>query len=717
MGTSAGVGLVDLSASLRRVPAPLAVRVTAENGGRPVSDGLSLDQDENDLLVEPMLSTYHREEDTRYRVRLQRIDGWFGSNGEIDRAGADSANGAWFYVPNRYYLDLEPGNYELDAWAYDWAGREYGPVRHTFSVRAPAWRTWYAVALYVALAALLLIAAFRWRVNVIRSNGRQLLESERRLRESERKFRTIFDRAMDAHLLVDNGRVITANARAAELFGVTKPEELYGRASSELLALTANDGAGTPPPQEFTVVRGEDTVPVQCTVTTVPNEGSVLRHLVLRDLTSVRQAEAEKMWFEAQVREAQKLESLGTLAGGVAHDFNNLLGVIRGNAELAKSALRKGRSNEENLGAILDASDRARDVVRQILTFSRRSTPTREYVNLSRLVVDLQPLLRRMIPRTVSLVIEGADESQLIMGDPTQLQQLLLNLVSNAEYAMRSKTDGLLTIALSSRSVPRSSQEPIGDVVVLQVRDTGEGMTAHVLPRLFEPFFTTKPTGEGTGLGMAVLHGIVVSHQGRADVVSELGQGTTFELRFPRAVIEGLWDEELDEESMLADYSAEGEPDGDASLSAVAYGSEMDEEPDVLEQSPYAGASLVVVDDEPGVARVVERALQHYGHVVHVFAQPELALEFIQSQPSAVDLLITDQTMPVMTGDMLAEAVHRLRPDMPVLILTGFSHRLTPERIAAARAHAVLLKPVALDDLRRAVDEALAPIRPAATSS
>ncbi len=558
------------------------------------------------------------------------------------------------------------------------------------------------------LAALLLlgVAAFRWRVRLMRTNGLLLLEGERRLRESERQFRTIFDRAIDAQLLVDDGRVLAANAMAATLFGVSTPEQLQHRALDELLLLPSSAGKATPPPQACTVRRGETAVPVQCTRTDLPTEGRVLTHLVIRDLSLVRQAEAERVWFEAQVREAQKLELLGTLAAGVAHDFNNLLGVIRGNAELAKSALHKGRSNEENLGAILDASDRARDVVRQILTFSRRATPTREYVNLSRLVLDLQPLLRRMIPRTVTLVIEGAEQSQLVMGDPTQLQQLLLNLVSNGEYAMRSKADGVLTITLSSRMVPESAPEPNGSVVVLQVRDTGDGMSADVRDRIFEPFFTTKPTGEGTGLGMAVLHGIVVSHRGRADVMSEIGHGTTFELIFPRTVIDGLWDEELDELDTQQAIEADDE------ISAAAYGSAMDaDEQEVLEQSPYAGACLVVVDDEPGVSRVVERALQHYGHVVHVFAQPEAALAFIQRQPSAVDLLITDQTMPGMTGDVLAEAVHTLRPEMPVLILTGFSHRLTSERIAAARAHAVLLKPVALDDLRKSVDDALASVR------
>jgi two-component system cell cycle sensor histidine kinase/response regulator CckA len=426
-----------------------------------------------------------------------------------------------------------------------------------------------------------------------------------------------------------------------------------------------------------------------------------------------RQADAERAWFQEQVREAQKLEALGTLAGGVAHDFNNLLGVIRGNAELARTALRKGRSNEDNLGAILDASDRARDIVRQILTFSRRSTPTRDYVNLSRLVLDLQPLLRRMVPRTVQLVTVGTEAQHLVQGDPTQLQQLLLNLVSNAEYALRSKVTGSIHIALSERAVPDDQPAPTGPVIVLQVRDTGEGMDEETRQRIFEPFFTTKPTGEGTGLGMAVVHGIVMSHGGRADVMSAPDTGTTFEMVFPKAVIEGLWDEGLEDLEELEELEALENRDEAVQVTSgewpaeAAFVASSAADDDIQETSPFAGATIVVVDDEPAVAQVVEEALQHAGHAVHTFTAPEQALAFVRDQPFAVDLLITDQTMPVLTGDLLAEAVHALRADLPVLILTGFSHRLTPERIAAARAHAVLNKPVELAALRQAVNAAL----------
>jgi signal transduction histidine kinase len=700
LGTSFGVGIVDLARATQLPPARLTMRIVSEAQGRAVGQGDALGPGENDVHVDPMLLTFHREERTRFRVRLTGEAEWPSPAADVQN---DPQEGEWLEVPNRYYHDLAPGNYVLTVWAYDWAGREYGPVQRNFSVLTPTWRSWPARIVYVLCGVLLLTVAYRWRVRTIRENALQLLASERRARDSERRFRAIFEQALDSHLLLEDGRIQAGNAEATRLFDVSNTEALEGRTLGELLGPEA-ERPGVTVAGETLVKTAHGDVPVQYTITEVPSADRMLRHAVVRDLTEVRKAEAERAWFQAQVREAQKLESLGTLAGGVAHDFNNLLGVIRGNAELARTALKRGRSNEDNLGAILDASDRARDIVRQSLTFSRRSTPTREYVNLSRLVLDLQPLLRRMIPRTVQLVIEGAEQSHLIMGDPTQLQQLLLNLVSNGEYAMRDTTNGLLTIALTARHVPDGHPAPTGDNVVLQVRDTGAGMTEEVRARIFEPFFTTKPTGEGTGLGMAVVHGIVTSHDARADVMSAPGQGTTFEIRFPQAVIAGLWDEDLDPTALLDDEVADLlEPPGVVEPLG-GNGDVMD----VLEDSPYAGTTIVVVDDEPAVAQVVERALQHYGHVVHVFNNPELALQFIQMQPSSVDLLITDQTMPGMTGDLLAESVHTLRADLPVLILTGFSHRLTPERIAAARAHAVMLKPVELDVLKQRVDEALA---------
>ena len=327
-------------------------------------------------------------------------------------------------------------------------------------------------------------------------------------------------------------------------------------------------------------------------------------------------------------------------------------------------------------------------------------------MNFSSLIVDLQPLLRRMVLRTVTITVEGADRTHLIMGDPTQLQQLLLNLVSNADYAMRSRSDGQLLISLSTETIADGQPAPTGEVVVLRVTDNGEGMSEEVRSRIFEPFFTTKPTGEGTGLGMAVVHGIVMSHDGRAEVISAPGEGTTFEMHFPCARLDGLFDEDLDGDLDLLPAVGDAVTEN-LMLGTPPHGTPIDPST-ALDADRFAGTTIVVVDDEPTVARVVERALEQYGHVVRVFLNPETALDYMRERIQHVDLLITDQTMPGMTGDQLAEAAKGLRPNLPVLILTGYSHRLTAERVAAVRARAVLLKPVELDVLKRAVDDALA---------
>jgi len=699
VSTPYGVGLVDLVRAERAPPARLLLSVdNASDASSP--DVGSTDGDTiaagtlDDLRVDAQLLTFHREEYTRYRVSVERTRGGlaWGTRGWV---GPDT--GEVFDLGARVYHDLAPGTYRVRAWAYDWAGRRYGPVERTVVMHTPAWLTLPAVASYVLLLTGLLAAAYQWRVRTIRASAARVVASERRARESERRFRTLFEEAPDAHLLVAAGVVQAANGQAAAMFGVASADDLAGKRLPHLLGVpeSASD-ADVEAATVQHVQRGDLLVPVQCTMTPLPSEGQGVAHWVLRDMTDVRRAEVERAWFEAQAREAQKLESLGTLAGGVAHDFNNLLNVIRGNAELGRNALRKGRANDDHLAAILDASDRARDIVRQILTFSRRASPERAPIDLSRLVVDLAPLLRRMLPRGVQLRLHGTDAPHVIQGDATQLQQLLLNLVSNAEYALRARGSGTIDITLADALVADDQPAPTGAVVVLQVADDGAGMTDTVRERIFEPFFTTKPTGEGTGLGMAVVHGIVASHAGHPEVASAPDAGTTFSFRFP-AVTDA--EEEIDPE-ILAEAEAarrlvEDHDEPSVSLPVATY-----------DVTP-SGRTCVVVDDEPMVASVIARALEDQGHRVEVFHAPELALETIRARPHAIDVPVTDLTMPGMTGEQLAVAVHAVRADLPVLIVTGFSQHLTEERVAAAGVFAVLQKPVALAELARAVHNAM----------
>ncbi len=416
-------------------------------------------------------------------------------------------------------------------------------------------------------------------------------------------------------------------------------------------------------------------MPVEQTRTTIPTASGSLEHLVLRDLSAVRAAEAERIQLENQLREAQKLESIGTLAGGIAHDFNNLLSVIRGNTELAIELGRNGATVQQELKQVLTASDRARDLVRQMLTFSRRTRARTERVDVGALVYGLRDMARAAIPASVELRVSAPERPAVVLGDSTQLQQAILNLLTNAEHAMRRTNGGVLTVRVDE------AQGPEGDEwVVVTVADTGTGIPPEVRERIFEPFFTTKSVGEGTGLGLAVLHGIITSHGGTVQVESTVGVGTRFELRLPRA----------DDDAAGADQPARASDGRGTLLPRLG-----------------AGEHVVLVDDEPAVRMVSARALRAMGFVVHDFDDPRAALDLVTRGNVTVDAVVTDQMMPGITGDLLIREIRRQLPAMPVVLMTGYAQR-RPEELELPRDTAVLQKPVNLDELGRVVAEQIA---------
>jgi signal transduction histidine kinase/CheY-like chemotaxis protein len=369
-----------------------------------------------------------------------------------------------------------------------------------------------------------------------------------------------------------------------------------------------------------------------------------------------REAEARRA-LDATLRERQKMESLGTLAGGVAHDFNNLLTVIRGNAELLREDIALDPVGRDAIDAVLRASDRARDLVRQILTFSRRDAARREPVDLAALLRGQQQLLRALLPATIELVIRVPDRAVVVLGDVTQLQQLLLNLAANAEHAMRPTNGGLLELVLEEGEA----------VAVLTVRDTGVGMPDDVAARAFEPFFTTKPLGEGTGLGLAVSHGVVQGHGGDVALRTSPGAGTTCVITLPLAPTDAT----------VADAAPAATP------------------------GRLEGLRVLVVDDEPEVARVTARLLERAGAAVTVVADADAAQRAVAD--GSHDLVLTDQTMPGRTGDELLRDLRATAPALPVILMTGYSARLDSDEVDVRAAHAILQKPVAPDDLLRTV--------------
>ena len=709
IGTAHGVGRIDVRDLPEPDPSVFRMRIVSGNDAQLVSDGTRVDFEDNRVAIDLTLPTYHREEDLQYRIEV---------DGPLSVTPSE-----WTSESRVSYPALPPGNYSVQAWARDYAGREYGPVAQRFTVGYPPWRSPLVLLAYAVAAAALLFAAHRWRLRTIQARATELAASEQRLRASERQFRALFDRAFDANLLVRNRSVVAANAAAVALLG--GDDGLTG-VTIDALALprALAERRGSPADAvEINVSRVDGTrVPAAATVTTIEREDGPMQHWVLRDLSAAHAARNERQLLESQVREAQKLESLGTLAGGVAHDFNNLLGVIRGNAELARESLDDRDEVAGHLSAVLDASERARDLVRQILTFSRRNQPHERIIDFGAVVRTLVPMLRSLIPRTVDLDVIGGDAVYAIRGDLTQLQQLLFNLCSNAEYAMRPTNGGRLEIRLDVLPAPDDIVSETARVVRLRVSDSGVGMAPEVRDRVFEPFFTTKPTGEGTGLGLSVLHGIVASHGGRVRVDSELGVGTTFDVLMPLVAESSMAGSTMSSSTPISGMPAVRVA---AAVGAIAMAPAVDERvigaratgehergaPASLSPAEAAAtlknARVVLVDDEPAVARVVERALSRLGCRVRTFHDPREALEAVRLSPDGVDVLVTDQTMPGMTGDVLAQAVHKVRPGLPVVIVTGYSYRLTPERLAEVGAAAILQKPVPLAVLEAAVASVL----------
>ncbi len=556
---------------------------------------------------------------------------------------------------------------------------------------------WEALALaFVTTAVGISGTVFVVRRRVRRSLRRAFAGDEGVTREpaGDERFRWLFDRGADPQFLSDGRQIVAANPAALALLADGRGDLLIGRDASLVItrADAALDDDDLSCETEVRTSAGQS-VPVAMRRTRIPLEAGELVHYQLRDLRDTRRLATERKELENQLLASQRLEALGTLAGGVAHDFNNLLTVVRANAEIAQIAMAESDPEgvAESLTAVMQASDRARDIVKQILLFSRRSVPVHSRINLAALITDAQTLLRATIPTTVQLLIEVRSAEAWVNGDATQMQQLLLNLCSNAEHAMRRTGGGLLRVSVDTLRMPhpehtvRHPNMTAGAYVRLAVRDTGSGMSDDLRQRIFEPFFTTKPIGEGTGLGLAVLHGIVQSHHGSVHVESNEGSGTQFELLFARAT--------------------PAEEGASVMLTTPPYSTAIVTPRD--RQAVTSDAPLILlVDDEPGILRAAARGIMAAGMRVVTASSATAALDLLDDFDD-IAVLITDQTMPGMTGLTLAEHVRTLRPLLPIILSTGYTGRVTPERLREAHIEAVLDKPYSLTQLTDAVEHAL----------
>jgi PAS domain S-box-containing protein len=375
--------------------------------------------------------------------------------------------------------------------------------------------------------------------------------------------------------------------------------------------------------------------------------------------------------LEGQLRQSHKMEAIGTLAGGIAHDFNNILGVMMGYTEMNLDEVERGTRLHRRLGEVLSAGRRARDLVHQILTFSRQEELDLQPLQFSTVVKETVKLMRASLPSNIRIHTDIADSDGTIYANLSQMQQVLMNLCTNAAHAMRD-SGGVMQVMLSRRTLESPAAEDFaklapGEYMQLSVTDTGYGIAPEIMENIFDPFFTTKKPDEGTGMGLALVHGIVSAHDGAITVRSTPEEGTRFDILIPVANAFPVHESKM------------------------------------VSHSPTGRGRALVVDDEAALAEVVGEMVQRLGYETDVFSDSGNALQHFLSDPQAFTLLITDQTMPGLTGGELARIVLKHRPDMPVILCTGYSEQLSPDDAKTLGIQQYLLKPVLRDDLNKAL--------------
>ncbi len=511
--------------------------------------------------------------------------------------------------------------------------------------------------------------------------------NEKRLMESELRFRELFDHMGTCVAIYDspdNGQsfIFKDMNKAGLAFGQKKKADIVGRDVCEVFpgveALGLLDvfkrvwKAGKP--EHHPSSRYQDDkleLWVENYVCKLPSGELVA---IYEDTTAQKKAEETKDKLERQIQQAQKMEAVGTLAGGIAHDFNNILAAIVGYTELALGKTARDAPQYDDLQEVFQAGLRARDLVKQILTFSRQAEQKIQPVQVSLIIKEALKFLRSSLPSNIEIRRNIVSDAR-VLADPTQIHQVLMNLCANAKHAMQ-RTGGVLKVSLAEVQVDADfadthPEAEAGPHLKLTVADSGKGMSAEVLEKIFDPFFTTKGKDEGTGLGLAVVHGIVKSCGGFIAVFSEPDKGTTFNVFLP---------------VIAAQDRQQTEFKG---------------------PQPTGSERVLFVDDEMPLAEIGKQMLEGYGYRVSLCTSGVEALELFKANPVQFDLVITDMTMPNMSGLDLASEIISLRPEMRIILCTGFSEKITPAGAEAAGIKAFMLKPVSQDDLIHTVREVL----------
>ena len=547
-----------------------------------------------------------------------------------------------------------------------------GAIVFTVFVIFAVFNLWLAPATFCFAVTFVFIMAYIFKLEKM---GILLLKAKEDWEES-------FNTINDAIIIHDSGcKIIRANKTAQENFGSSLLDLLTQRCSR------FQDGENRPPDSSIGKKDSETDEDVideifdpklekHLEIKSIPRFDEN-RHFdgmvqIIRDITERVRTEKEQQDLQFQLAQAQKMEAIGTLAGGIAHDFNNILSAIIGYTELASLEIPPGSKAKRQLGEVLKGGERAKELVNQILTFGRQTAHEKKPLQIGLIIKEALKLLRSTIPSTIEIQTDISSKG-MVVGDPTQMHQIAMNLCTNAYHAMRER-GGVLAVTLKDIDIGLDSQNPAlqpGAYVKLSVRDTGKGITPAHLKRIFDPYFTTKKKGEGTGLGLAVVDGIVRTHGGAITVKSDPGVGTRFDIFLPKV---------------------------DAKI---------EQEIKNLQPLPKGNERILFVDDEQALVAMVQEMLERLGYEVVIRTSSVEALETFRKGLDEFDLVITDMTMPYMTGENLAVELMQTRSDIPIVLCTGFSEMIDEEKAKAIGIRAFVMKPLVMNELAKTIRKVL----------
>ncbi|MCG2744865.1 MAG: transporter substrate-binding domain-containing protein [Desulfobacteraceae bacterium] len=556
------------------------------------------------------------------------------------------------------------------------------------------WVYWGFVLLFVLIGVLVLSNSIlnhrvHKRTAELQREIDERKQAEKALKKSDTHLHTLISTIPDLVWLKDTqGVYLFCNSRFERLYGA-KEKDIIGKTDYDFVNKELADffrlhdqaamAAGTPSVNEEELTFAADGHrEILETIKTpmVGSDGQLIGVLgIARDITERKRSEDERKEMEERLRQAQKMEAIGTLAGGIAHDFNNILAIIFGFTDMARANAPSGTQLEEDLEQVLIAANRAKELVKQILAFSRQSATERFPLQIQPLIKEGLKMIRSSIPSTISITEDINSKSGNILADPSQINQILMNLCTNAYHAME-ETGGVLSVTLKPALIGpeeqlMSAHVTPGEYLELTVSDTGCGIGPDIIDKIFDPYFTTKGVGKGTGMGLAIIHGIMADCGGMITVESQLGLGATFHVFFPVVA-----------------------------LNAVP---EINEAEDILK----GNERILFVDDEELLAEMAKKMLEKLGYCVTVCHSSVEALETFKNTPGEFDLVITDQTMPGITGAELSRMMMQIRPDIPIILCTGYSNLINEASAKELGIKEFALKPLTKETIAKLIRKVL----------